>query len=144
VSPLGDNWHPIHVGEEAAPPEPAVPPSPPEMIKEAGSAFLSALEALGVPAGVEALVSYYAGEFSAAAIEAAERAAAAERERITLALLGCVTCGQVHEWREIPPQPGDHEGYPRHTFEDPGDGHPYRAAWCNRGGRSLADLIGAS
>ena len=26
MSPLGDNWHPIHVGEETAPPEPAVPP----------------------------------------------------------------------------------------------------------------------
>jgi len=71
----------------------------------------------------------------------AEQAAAAERERITLALLGCVTCGKVHKWREIPPQPGDHEGYPRHTYEDPGDGHPYRAAWAEWTG-DVADPIG--
>ena len=87
---------------------------------EAVTAAMSVLgeilaEAFGHPLTTE---QEYGKLFAARAIlEAAEPAIrTAERERLAIALLGCVTCGRIHESRRSPAG----------SKPDPGDGHPYR------------------
>jgi hypothetical protein len=65
-------------------------------------------------------------------------AVAAERERIRLAVLGCVTCGRIHERREVEPCAHGDGGI---TWADPGDGHPYQARYRSV---SVAELIGGA
>lgn len=64
-------------------------------------------------------------------------AVAAERERLRLAVLGCLTCGRVHQRRELPS--GD--GWPESTRAAQGDGHPYYARYLCRG-QDLEELLG--
>lgn len=60
-------------------------------------------------------------ETGTAAIAAA---VAAERERIRLGILGCTTCGKIHEYRQKACSCG--KGAP--TWADPDDGHAYSPA----------------
>jgi hypothetical protein len=45
-----------------------------------------------------------------------------ERDRMRQAILGCLTCGQVHTCRQVPGPAGELPGW---TWSDPEDGHTY-------------------
>jgi len=66
---------------------------------------------------------------------------AAERERLRLAILGCSTCGKVHEYR---PETGDC-GKPHksghYTWADPDNGHTYAPLWRTHGPEDSASFL---